>query len=119
LEGDALLLVDDLDAAHVSSGEALFQTGWFIESITTQVLVVFAIRARRPFFRSRPYWFLVVMALGTVAVAVVLPLLPVGRWFGFVTPPPLFFVYLIGATAAYLALVEITKSMFYRFGAGR
>ena len=101
------------------AGEALFQTGWFIESITTQVLVVFAIRTRRTFFRSKPYWFLVVMALGTVAVAVVLPLLPVGRWFGFVTPPPLFFVYLIGATAAYLALVEITKSMFYRFGAGR
>jgi Mg2+-importing ATPase len=101
------------------AGEALFQTGWFIESITTQVLVVFAIRTRRPFFRSKPYWFLVVMALGTVAVAVVLPLLPMGRWFGFVTPPPLFFVYLIGATAAYLALVEITKSMFYRFGAGR
>ncbi|MFZ0838229.1 MAG: HAD-IC family P-type ATPase, partial [Xanthobacteraceae bacterium] len=101
------------------AGEALFQTGWFIESITTQVLVVFAIRTRRTFFRSKPYWFLVVMALGTVAVAVVLPLLPVGRWFGFVTPPPLFFVYLIGATAAYLALVEITKSTFYRFGAGR
>ena len=59
------------------------------------------------------------MGLGTVAVAVVLPLLPVGRWFGFVTPPPLFFVYLIGATAAYLALVEITKSIFYRFRAGR
>ena len=101
------------------AGEALFQTGWFIESITTQVLVVFAIRTRRPFFRSKPYWFLVVMALGTVALAIVLPLLPVGRWFGFVTPPPLFFVYLIGATAAYLALVEITKSIFYRFGAGR
>ena len=42
-----------------------------------------------------------------------------GRWFGFVAPPPLFFVYLIGATAAYLALVEITKGIFYRFTAGR
>ena len=70
-------------------------------------------------FRSKPHWFLVVMALATVAVAIVLPLLPVGRWFGFVAPPPLFFVYLIGATAAYLALVEVTKSIFYRFGAGR
>jgi len=97
------------------AGEALFQTGWFIESITTQVLVVFAIRTRRLFFRSRPHRFLVGMALGTVATAVVLPFVSIGRWFGFVAPPPLFFVYLIVATAAYLALVEISKVFFYRW----
>jgi Mg2+-importing ATPase len=96
------------------AGESLFQTGWFIESITTQVLVVFAIRTRRRFFRSRPHGFLVAMALGVVAVAVVLPLLSVGGVFGFVAPPPTFFVYLISATAAYLVLVEITKNFFYR-----
>jgi len=101
------------------AGEALFQTGWFIESITTQVLVVFAIRTRRRFFRSKPHRFLVGMAFGSLAVAVALPLLSVGRWFGFVAPPPLFFVYLIGATIVYLALVEITKSVFYRSSAGR
>jgi Mg2+-importing ATPase len=101
------------------AGAALFQTGWFIESITTQVLVVFAIRTRRRFYRSRPHPFLVAMALGSVAVAIGLPLLPVGRWFGFVAPPPLFFVYLIGATAAYLALVEITKGGFYHSTAER
>jgi Mg2+-importing ATPase len=94
--------------------EALFQTGWFIESITTQVLVVFAIRTRRWFFRSKPHKFLVAMALGSVAVAVVFPLLPVGRWFDFVAPPPLFFVFLFAATAAYLGLVEIIKGLFYR-----
>jgi Mg2+-importing ATPase len=99
------------------AGETLFQTGWFLESITTQVLVVFAIRTRRRFFRSRPHRFLVAMAFGVVAVAIVLPLLSVGRWFGFVAPPPLFFVFLVGATAAYLALVEITKSFFYRASA--
>ncbi|HYM32288.1 MAG TPA: magnesium-translocating P-type ATPase [Candidatus Cybelea sp.] len=102
-----------------SAGEALFQTGWFIESITTQVLVVFAIRTRRRFFQSKPHRFLVAMALGAVAAAIVLPLLPMGRWFGFVEPPPLFFVYLTAATAAYLALVEVTKSLFYRFAVPR
>jgi Mg2+-importing ATPase len=96
------------------AGEALFQTGWFIESITTQVLVVFAIRTRRPIFRSRPHVFLAAMALGVVAVAIALPTLPVGRWFGFVAPPPLFFVFLIGAALAYLAIVEIAKRIFYR-----
>ena len=55
------------------------------------------------------------MTLGAVAVAIVLPLVPViGVWFGFVAPPPLFFVFLIGATLAYLALVEVTKVAFYR-----
>jgi Mg2+-importing ATPase len=97
------------------AGAALFQTGWFIESITTQVLVVFAIRTRRQFFKSKPQRFLIAMALGAVAVAIALPLLPMGRWFGFVTPPPMFFVYLIGATVAYLALVEIVKNLFYRY----
>jgi Mg2+-importing ATPase len=95
------------------ASEASFQTGWFIESITTQVLVVFAIRTRRRFFRSRPHGFLTGMALGSVAIAAIFPLLPVGRWFDFVSPPPLFFVFVIGAAAAYLALVEITKGFFY------
>jgi Mg2+-importing ATPase len=101
------------------AGEALFQTGWFIESMTTQILVVFAIRTRRRFYRSKPHPFLVTMALGSVTAAAVLPLLPLGRWFGFVTPPPLFFVYLIGATVAYLALVEVSKVVFYRILAPR
>jgi Mg2+-importing ATPase len=100
------------------AGEALFQTGWFIESITTQVLVVFAIRTRRPFFRSRPCGFLIAMALGIVVVAIVLPFLPIGGWLGFVALPPLFFVYLVLVTAAYLALVEVTKRLFYRAFSG-
>ena len=98
----------------LGAGETLFQTGWFIESITTQVLVVFAIRTRRPLFLSRPNLFLAAMAFGVIAVAMALPLTPaVGQWLGFVAPPPLFFVFLIGATLAYLAIVEITKRIFY------
>jgi Mg2+-importing ATPase len=96
------------------AGEALFQTGWFIESMTTQSLVVFCIRTRRVAWRSRPGRFLVGTTLGAVAAALLLPMLPIGRWFGFVPPPLLFFVYLIGATLAYLALVEVAKAVFYR-----
>jgi Mg2+-importing ATPase len=93
----------------------LFQTGWFIESMTTQVLVVFAIRTRRRFFQSKPCGFLIIMAFGAVGSAMLIPMLPVvGGWFGFVAPPPLFFLYLTVATLAYLALVEITKGVFYR-----
>jgi Mg2+-importing ATPase len=101
------------------AGEALFQTGWFIESMTTQTLVVFCIRTRRQFYRSTPGRFLIATNLGAVALAIALPLGPWGRWFGFVAPPPLFFVFLVGATLAYLGLVEATKVVFYRFMAGR
>jgi len=94
------------------AGEALFRTGWFMDSITTQVLVVFAVRTRRPIFRNRPHVFLAAMALGVIAVAIALPLLSVSRWLGFVVPPSLFFVFLIGATSAYLAIVEINKRTF-------
>ena len=99
------------------AGEALFQTGWFIESITTQVLVVFAIRTRRFLLRSRPHAFLSLMAAGVVVAAIVLPLLPVGHWFGFVEPPPSYFLYLTVATICYLALVELAKRIFYRYAA--
>jgi len=103
----------------LGSGEKLFQTGWFVESIATQVLVVFAIRTRRQFFRSKPHRSLVILALGIVAVAILLPYLSIGRWFGFVAPPPLFFVYLIVTTLAYLAVVEVCKSFFYRLSISR
>ena len=101
------------------AGEALFQTGWFIESITTQVLVVFAIRTRRPFFRSTPHMLLIVMALGVITIAISLPFSPIGRLFGFVAPPQLFFFFVISATLAYLAIVDIAKHAFYRLIAAR
>ena len=53
-------------------------------------------------------------ALGVIAVAIALPLFPVSRWLGFVVPPLLFFVFLIGATSAYLAIVEINKRIVCR-----
>ena len=55
------------------------------------------------------------MTFAAVAVAIVLPVVPPGRWFGFVVPPWTFFIFLSGATLAYLMLVEITKRLFYRF----
>jgi Mg2+-importing ATPase len=104
--------------AFFDAGEALFQTGWFIESMTTQTLVVFCIRTRRLIFRSKPGAFLTAANLGAVAIAIVLPFGPWGQWFGFVAPPPMFFVFLVAATLAYLGLVEVTKIVFYRVLAG-
>ncbi|GAB2177732.1 magnesium-translocating P-type ATPase [Dongia sp. agr-C8] len=97
-----------------AAGEALFQTGWFVESLATQILVVFAIRTRRPLLKSRPHAAVTATALGLSALALVLPYTPVGAWFGLVPLPALFFAFLAAAVAAYLILVEIAKRWFYR-----
>ncbi len=97
--------------AHAS----LFQSGWFIESIATQTLIIFVIRTKRvPFFRSRPSLPLLAAALGITAVGAVLPYTPLARLFGFTPLPGQFFLALIGMIAAYLILVEVAKWLFFR-----
>ena len=94
--------------------EALFQTGWFVESLATQVLVIFVIRTRGAPWRSRPHPALATLSLAVVAIGVALPLTPLGALFGFVPPPAAFYLFLVAAVAAYLGLVEATKRLFYR-----
>jgi Mg2+-importing ATPase len=94
--------------------EGLFHTGWFIESLATQVLVIFAIRTRRRLFRSRPHPLVAALAVAIVALAVALPMTPLAPWLGFVPLPAVFFLYLAIAVAAYLGLVELVKSVCYR-----
>ncbi len=101
------------------AGEALFQTGWFVESLATQVLVIFIIRTRGNPFKSRPHRLLVVTSLTVVAVAAVLPFTGLGARMGFVAPPPLFYLILALMVGAYLAGVQAVKWWFYRaFAAG-
>ncbi len=97
------------------AGEPLFQAGWFVESLATQTLVIFAIRTRRvPFFRSHPSVPLLLAALGAVTVGALLPATPLARTLGFEPLPGLFFVALAVMVACYLGLIEIGKSWFYR-----
>lgn len=96
------------------AGEALFQTGWFVESMATQVLVIFIIRTRGNPFKSRPHPLLAISSLLVVAAAVALPFTPVGAWFGFVPVPPLLLAVLLPMTLGYLAVVQMVKFWFYR-----
>jgi len=97
----------------LGAGAALFHTGWFIESLATQVLVIFVIRTRHNPFRSRPSLPLAVTALAVVTTAVVLPLTRAGAAMGFVTPPLVFFPVLAGTVVAYLGAAELAKRWFY------
>ncbi|HEV3221119.1 MAG TPA: magnesium-translocating P-type ATPase [Candidatus Acidoferrales bacterium] len=91
------------------AAEPEFHTGWFVESLATQTLVLFVIRTMRNPFRSRPSSPLTIATLAIVVIGVVLPFTPLAGPLGFTPLPGIFYLFLAGATAAYLGLVEIGK----------
>jgi Mg2+-importing ATPase len=95
------------------AGENLFHTGWFIESMATQVLVIFIIRTRRNPLKSRPNIWLTLCSLSAVFLAVVLPLTPLGTYLGFVPPPFSFYVIIAGLVFFYLFVTEGIKQWFF------
>jgi len=93
----------------------LFQTAWFLESLSTQTLVIFVIRTRKsPFYRSRPSKYLLSSSIAILAFAYALPFTPLGALFGFMEPPYEFFIALAIMTGSYLILTEIVKNQFYK-----
>ena len=93
----------------------LFQTAWFLESISTQSLVIFVIRTRHtPFWKSHASKPLIFSTLATVTVPMLLPFTPIGGLLGLVIPPPTFYLVLAVFIIVYLALVELLKNFFYR-----
>jgi Mg2+-importing ATPase len=99
----------------LKANETLFQTGWFVESLSTQVLVIFIIRTRGNPFKSRAHPLLVATSLAVVAIGAVLPFTPLGTYFGFVPPPAQFYAILAGMVVVYLVMVEVAKQGFYRW----
>ena len=97
------------------AGPSLFRSGWFVESLATQALVVFVIRTRRvPFLRSRPSRPLLATTLAVVLVGAALPYSPLAHVLGFTALPWDFFLILATMVAVYLALVEAGKAWFFR-----
>ena len=91
------------------AGEAQFHTGWFVESLATQTLVLFVIRTAGNPFRSRPSLPLTVTTVAVVGFALILPFTSLGGVFGFVPLPWMFFVFLGVAVTTYLLMVEVVK----------
>lgn len=93
----------------------LFHTGWFVESLATQVFVVYIIRtAKIPFLESRPSNTFLVATLSIVILAAILPYTFLGRLMGFVPLPLLFFIILIAMVILYLVLVQFVKNWFIK-----
>jgi Mg2+-importing ATPase len=93
---------------------AVFRTAWFIESIATQILVIFVIRTARPCWTSRPHPWLAATSLGALAVALILALTPLGGFAGFVPPSASILAALAVISAAYLAVAEALKHVAKR-----
>jgi Mg2+-importing ATPase len=97
------------------NNSSLFQTAWFVESLSTQTLIIFVIRTRKsPFWRSRPGNLLIISSFTIVAAAILIPYTIIGAWFDLIALPPSFYLFLVGFTVTYLLLVEIMKRWFYK-----
>jgi len=96
---------------HASPEE--FRTGWFIESLLTELVIALVVRTRRVFFHSRPGKLLLVSTVIVIALTLVLPYLPFNFLFGFIPlPAPLMFT-MLGLTALYVLVTEFAKKYFY------
>jgi magnesium-translocating P-type ATPase len=93
---------------------AAFRTGWFVESLLTELVIALVVRTRQPFFRSRPGRLLLLSTLVLVVLAPAIPYLPGAAVFGFVPLPPLLIVTLLAITALYVLAAETAKRSFYR-----
>jgi Mg2+-importing ATPase len=104
-----------LFGARTPAQAALFQTGWFVESIISQTLIIHVIRTSRlAFIESRASTPLMLTSLGVCAVGAMLPYSPFAGALGFVPLPPLYWPLLAAMVVAYLALTHIMKVWFHR-----
>ena len=96
------------------AGAVLFHTGWFVESLATQTLVLFIIRTAGNPLRSRPSRPLAITTLLIVAIGMLLPYTPLAVPLGFTPLPGLYFLFLVVMTAIYLLFVELLKRRLMR-----
>jgi P-type Mg2+ transporter len=90
-----------------------FRTGWFIESLITELVIALVVRTRHLFFRSRPGRLLLASTLIFSAIALAMPYLPFISVFGFVPLPAPLMAAMLGLTALYVVATEVTKKYFY------
>jgi Mg2+-importing ATPase len=94
---------------------SLFQTGWFVESLITQTLIVHVIRTNKiPFIRGRASWQLTLTTGAIMAVAAWLPYSPVAPALGFTTLPPLYWPILLATLLCYVVLTQLIKMWLIR-----
>ena len=103
-----------MDTDHTYAA-ALFSTGWFVESLMTQTLIVHIIRTNQiPFIQSRASWQLTLTTFFIMGVGAYLPSSPLAQYLGFVPLPPLFWALLLVTLVCYVALTQLIKMWLLR-----
>ncbi|HZX58658.1 MAG TPA: magnesium-translocating P-type ATPase, partial [Mucilaginibacter sp.] len=94
--------------------EKEFQTGWFVESVISAVLIVLVVRTRLPFFKSLPGKYLSIATIIILLFVLFLPLTPLAVWFGFTRLPLAYYGWMLLIVLGYMVFAEIAKQLFYR-----
>ena len=107
-----------MDPAGQALYEALFQTGWFVESMWSQTLVIHMIRtAKIPFVQSRASLPVTLLSLAGIGIVTLIPFTPLSRGLGLTALPPVYFVWLAVIVAGYMAVTTIMKKVYiHRYG---
>lgn len=102
----------DVSSPEVAArSQSIFQTGWFVESLLTQTLIIHVIRTNKiPFLQSRPSTLLLVMSLTIVLLGIVVPYSPLGHYLGFSVLPPMYWPFLVGTLLCYMVLTQAVKT---------
>ena len=101
--------------ANSPDHQTLFQSGWFIEGLLSQTLIVHMIRTKRiPFFQSRASWPLMGMTLVIMAIGIILPMSPLASYFKLQALPLSYFPWLLAILIAYAALIQLMKKWYTR-----
>nr|WP_225937653.1 magnesium-translocating P-type ATPase [Myxococcus sp. RHSTA-1-4] len=96
------------------AGPELFRTGWFIESLLTELVIALVVRTRRPLHRSRPGTFLLVSTVAVAVLTFLVPFLPLSGALGFVHPPGTLLLVVLAITGLYVVAAEQAKKRFFR-----
>jgi Mg2+-importing ATPase len=102
-------------SANTVETQSLFQTGWFVESLMTQTLIVHIIRtARIPFLQSNPAPFMAMVTVVVMAIGIAIPYTPIGEALAMVPLPRLYFAWLVAILLGYCLLTQLVKSWYVR-----
>jgi len=98
----------------LNASPELFRTGWFLESVMSEILVTFSIRTKRRFYKSRPSNLLIATSIIVASLSLIIVYSPFGVLFEFVKPPLWFLGLIFGILACYFLMVEGLKHLFFK-----
>lgn len=110
--GDFFSLADNQSRLYFIS---VFQTGWFLESLWTQILILHLLRTKNlPFVKSRPALPVLIVTVFGLFILTALTFTELGKWIGFVQLPPVYFAFLAGVVLLYLIIVTVAKTYYVK-----